>query len=144
VPTAQVIIVQVPAAQPAPQVVAPAQAAEPLDAGEVVFLSILFAGSSISAATLIAYLLLRKPATPRKPLEFYDPAQGSESIPLINVTNHYHYHAGKPPISPSALNMPDNWTINRKAEHLLGMGFTKDEARAYLESQHRAQLPPAR
>jgi hypothetical protein len=146
VPTAQppqVIVVQAPA-QPAP-----VQAAQPLDAGTVVLLSIMMVGSVIGASVSITYMLSRATRQSR-PIPYVDAqAQLNEpanEIPLLNVTNHYHYHAdGRAPVPPQALNLPDDWTINRKAEYLLGMGYSVSEARAYLESQHRArQLPPAR
>lgn len=142
-PTAAPVVIVVPA---------PAQAPASDNALPLILLAIMSA--CVAFATVMALMLIpRRPYTapPPPPAPTFLPPftvdDEPASIPLINVTNHYHYHASAPPIGapemPPPPELPDNWTIARKAEYLLSAGYTTDEARRILDSRHSArQLPP--
>jgi hypothetical protein len=130
----QIIIVQPPPApvQPSPAVT---------DETTIMFFAVGVIAMGILVLTAIAliYVWKRPTAAPAAP----------PHTPVHSITNHYHYHASAPPLGapemPPPPVLPEGWTIQRKATWLMSAGYTVEEARAIIDSQHRAkQLPPAK
>ena len=140
----QIIIVQAPApAQP----VQPAPSPASDNAMPFILLGALAACVVFLTMLTLAWIMV-PPSRPAPRTEPYPPFVEATyikpppieegTIPLLNVTNHYHYHAA----GDGADTRASGWSVGRRVNELLAQGLSVDEARSILDSEHRAQLPP--